>query len=66
MHKAAHIQYLLKLREKTQRDVAEKLGVDPSTISQVINGRRRSKRIEIALAKMLGYSREALFGEAIT
>ena len=63
MEKAARIQYLLKCQGKKQKDVAAKLGVDKSTVSQVINGRRRSRRIEKALARILGVPRKVLFPE---
>jgi len=65
MERAAQIQYLLKIKGKRQQDVAELLGVNKATVSQVVNGKRRSKRIEKALARMVGVRHEVLFGEAV-
>lgn len=63
MEQAAYIQYLLKIRGKRQKDLAKKLGVTEASVSQVINGHRRSKRIEKALARMVGMPHKALFPE---
>ena len=63
MERAAKIQYLLKVKGTKQQDIANSLGVDKSTVSQVINGKRRSERIARALAKATGIRYEALFPE---
>ncbi len=57
----ALIKFHLNSRSKTQKSVAKKIGVKAPTLSQVINGRKTSKRVEKALARILGVSREALF-----
>ncbi len=63
MMQVAQIRFLLKIHDKTQRDVARHLGVSEAAVSQVINGKRRSQRIEKALARILGVSRKVLFPE---
>lgn len=60
----ALIKFHLNSRRKTQRAVAKKIGVQPPTLSQVINGHKKSARIEKALARILGVSRKALFPTA--
>lgn len=60
---AAIIQFRLKLRGIQQKEIAAHLGVTPAFISQVINGKRRSAKVEKALAKFTGIPRQALFPE---
>ena len=61
MEQAAQIQFLLKIKGIRQKDVASKLEVSPAVVSQVINGKRRSARIEKALAKITGIKINILF-----
>jgi len=49
------IKYAIALRGRTQRDIARECDIDsPSTVSMVINGRSRSKRIETRIAAITG------------
>ena len=48
------IQAFLKLKALTQNDVARRIGVGKGTVSLVIRGVRRSKRIESQIASMIG------------
>ena len=57
----AVIKFHLNSRNKTQRAIAKKIGVTPPMLSQVINGRKKSARVEKQLARILGVSRETLF-----
>ncbi len=61
MMQAAQIRFLLKIHNKTQRDVARHLGVSEAAVSQVINGNCRSELIEKTLARIMGVSRKVLF-----
>jgi hypothetical protein len=59
------ISYQLRLKGITGRIFAAKFGVRESTASQVINGRRSSRRLEEALYQTLGYpSFEAMIAAA--
>jgi transcriptional regulator with XRE-family HTH domain len=49
------ISYQLRLKGITGRSFAAKHGVRESTVSQVINGHRSSRRLEEALCQALGY-----------
>ncbi len=57
----AVIKFHLNSRNKTQRAIAKKIGVTPPMLSQVINGRKKSQRVEKQLARILGVSRNTLF-----
>jgi predicted transcriptional regulator len=48
----------------TMKEVAEELGVSPPHVSQVVAGKRRSPRVEQAIASKVGKKREQLFGAA--
>ncbi|PTE14507.1 helix-turn-helix domain-containing protein [Pseudogemmobacter blasticus] len=48
------IKYALRLRSVTLNDVARELGVSNATVSVVILGRRRSRRIATHVANLLG------------
>ena len=65
MEKAAQIQYLLKLKGKTQRDVAGVAGVSETTVSLVIKGVLRSPKTERAIARLLTIPRKKLFPEVL-
>jgi transcriptional regulator with XRE-family HTH domain len=49
------ITYRLRLMGLKKKDMAERLGVCPQTVEQIINGKRSSRRIEEALYRTLGY-----------
>lgn len=38
----------------TQKALADKLGVNPSTITRLLKGQRRSRRLEKRIAEILG------------
>jgi transcriptional regulator with XRE-family HTH domain len=38
----------------TQKALAEKLGVNPSTITRILKGERKSRRLEKQIAEILG------------
>jgi transcriptional regulator with XRE-family HTH domain len=38
----------------TQKALAEKLGVNPSTITRLLKGQRKSRRLEKRIAEILG------------
>jgi len=50
------IIYQLRLKGISQMDMAAKLGLDVSTVNQILHGVRHSTRIENALYQTLGYS----------
>jgi hypothetical protein len=59
------ITYRLRLMGLKKKDMAERLGVCPQTVEQIINGKRSSRRIETALYETLGYpSFEAMIAAA--
>ena len=49
------VVYQLRLKGIRQVDLSRQLGVKESTVSQVLNGRTRSGRIEEAIYRTLGY-----------
>lgn len=53
-HEPAKIKYALALRGYQQTDVAKECGVEPNTVSAVIHGRSRSKRIEMRISAITG------------
>lgn len=52
------------LKKISQTHIAEKLGVTPGTVSAVVNGKRKSKRVQVAIAEELGVKYETLWGRA--
>jgi ribosome-binding protein aMBF1 (putative translation factor) len=50
------IIYQLRLKGISQTSLAEKLGLDMSTVNQILRGKRHSTRIEDALFQTLGFS----------
>lgn len=55
------IRGLMKAKKLTNRAIAEQLGVQPVTVSVVINGHQPSKRIQEAVAKALDKSIDELW-----
>lgn len=55
------IQYLLKRKGITQKDLAAKHGVHEMTISRVINGLMISNRLMKAIAREVGLKPEVAF-----
>jgi hypothetical protein len=59
------ITYKLRLMGIKKVDLAAKIGVHPTTVQQIIGGKRSSRRIEEALYRTLGYpSFEAMIAAA--
>ena len=56
-----YINYMLRVRNITQKEVATKAGVTQHMVSQVLRGVRNSEKVKKALTEVLGYpSFEAL------
>ena len=51
----------LVLHGVSQADIARRAGVTPTHVSDVLHGRRRSPRVERAIAEALGRAVEDLF-----
>jgi hypothetical protein len=49
------IHYQLKLKGLSQQYIADELGITNATVNQVLYGYRKSKRVENAFCKALGY-----------
>jgi predicted transcriptional regulator len=60
--KTRKIKALLIERGIKQVTIAKDLGVSTSTVSKVVAGDARSRRVEEAVAALIGHSREALWG----
>lgn len=53
---------ILMLRKGiTQAEIARRLGVSGATVSLVVSGRMRSRRVEQAISEALGLPRELLW-----
>ncbi len=50
-----YISYKLRLKNITYKEVAKSSGLSYSSISQILNGSKRIKRAESAIAASLGY-----------
>lgn len=48
--------------DASMSDIARKLDVTPSHVSQVVRGDRRSPRVEAAIADAVGSTAEEMFG----
>lgn len=59
---AGKIKYFLNKANKTQRDVANELGLCEGTVSRVISGKAKSKRIARKIAELTGIPTKKLFG----
>lgn len=62
MKTAREIKLLLVMHDVNLAQVAREIGVTRSMVSQVACLKKRSPRVEAALAKRLGQSAEQLFG----
>ena len=62
---SAEIKAALLLRGISQTEIAEASGVERSRVSEVINGRRTTRRIREAVAKALGRDVEAIWPDEI-
>jgi len=61
----AEIKAMLLLRGISQTEIAEVAGVERSRVSEVINGRRTTRRIREAVAKALGKEVAAIWPDEI-
>jgi len=50
-------------RDLTQKDLADRIGVTPQTISYVIQGERTSRRVAEAICRLLELDYARLFGD---
>ena len=57
------IRGLLAMHKITGRRIAESTGVNESFVSQVLSGRKKSSRIQQAVADALGVTFEKLWGK---
>jgi transcriptional regulator with XRE-family HTH domain len=51
------VKIKIRMLEKgiyTQKALAQKLGVNPSTVTRIFKGQRKSKRLEREIAQILG------------
>ena len=55
------IQYLLRRKGLTQKDIAREVGMSEAFVSQVISGARRNERIQDLIADKIGRERTELF-----
>lgn len=61
--RGAWIYYQLRLRELTAAELARRLGVSREMVSQVINGVKKSRRIQEAIVAAIGMSFEVVWGD---
>lgn len=59
----ANIRGLLVIRRIKSRDIASTLGVTEGLICHVISGRRKSRRVQEEISKVLGIPYETLWGD---
>jgi predicted transcriptional regulator len=52
------------LKKISQTHIATKLGITPGTVSAVVNRKRKSKRVQRAIADELGEKYESLWNDA--
>ena len=62
MSQAVKAKMVLKRISQTQ--IADKLDITPGTVSAVVNGKRKSKRVQKAIAEALGVKYESLWNDA--
>jgi len=55
------VKALLALNGIKQKSIADKLGVEPQTVSQIVLGKKNSARIRSAIAKVLNMKVEELW-----
>jgi lambda repressor-like predicted transcriptional regulator len=55
------INYALRSAGVLQQDIALQLGVSPATVSSVINGRARSRHVELRVARITGLTLHELW-----
>ncbi len=51
-----YVRYLLGLKDLTFANIGETLGINGETVLNVIYGRRRSRRVEAEIARILGHA----------
>lgn len=52
------------LHKISQAEIAEQLCITPGTVSAVVNGHRKSRRVQKAIADALGVEFESLWTDA--
>jgi len=57
------IKALMVLKGISQTDIANQIGVKRCTVSGAVNGLRKSRRVQRAIATALGEDYEKLWGE---
>ena len=57
------IKYAIALRGYTQLDIARECDVKASTVSMVVNGRSRSRKVEMRIAAVTGQPAATLWPE---
>ena len=62
--KPNEIKSLMILKGIKQTDIARKLNLDRCTVSGAVNGLRKSRRVQQAIADALGKNYETLWGKA--
>lgn len=58
------VKVLMLLKGISQTDIANQIGVKRCTVSGAVNGLRKSRRVQRAIATALGEDYESLWGEA--
>lgn len=48
------IQFAIKKKGYTLRRVATKAGVTPSVVTEIVSGRKRSRRVALAISSIVG------------
>lgn len=55
------VKLLMLLRKQTVSGMARHIGVTPATVCMVISGKTQSKRVQNAIAQLLGVNKETLW-----
>ncbi len=58
------VKVLMLQKKISQTDIANNLSIKPSTVSGIVNGHRKSLRIQKAIAEALGMPYEKLWGKS--
>lgn len=58
---AARVRAKLAAMEMTQADLARELETSPAMISQLLAGKRRSRRLELMIAGLTGLSHRSIW-----
>lgn len=58
----SNVKLILYIRGIKQVDIARALSVSRASVSEVVSGKKRSRRIEGYIAQQVGVKRQKLFG----